>query len=49
MCIRDSNGATLYLKQVNEKGGVNGKQLEAVTMDEQGDETQAVTLSLIHI
>ena len=37
------NGATLYLKQVNEKGGVNGKQLEAVTMDEQGDETQAVT------
>ena len=37
------NGATLYLKQVNEKGGVNGMQLEAVTMDEQGDETQAVT------
>ena len=37
------NGATLYLKQVNEKGGINGKQLEAVTMDEQGDETQAVT------
>ena len=22
------NGATLYLKQVNEKGGINGKQLE---------------------
>ena len=37
------NGATLYLKQVNEKGGVNGKQLEIITMDEQGDETQAVT------
>ena len=37
------NGATLYLKQVNEKGGINGKQLEIVTMDEQGDATQAVT------
>ncbi len=37
------NGATLYLKQVNEKGGVNGKQLEIITMDEQGDATQAVT------
>ena len=37
------NGATLYLKQVNEKGGVNGKQLEIISMDEQGDETQAVT------
>ena len=36
------NGATLYLKQVNEKGGINGKQLEIITMDEQG-------LSLIHI
>ena len=37
------NGATLYLKQVNEAGGVNGKQLEIISMDEQGDETQAVT------
>ena len=37
------NGATLYLKQVNEKGGINGKQLEIITMDEQGDATQAVT------
>ena len=36
------NGATLYLKQVNEKGGINGKQLEIITMDEQGDATQAV-------
>ena len=31
------NGATLYLKQVNEKGGINGKQLEIIAMDEQGD------------
>ena len=37
------NGATLYLKQVNDKGGINGKQLEIITMDEQGDATQAVT------
>ena len=37
------NGATLYLDQVNANGGVNGKQLEIITMDEQGDEAQAVT------
>ena len=37
------NGAELYLKQVNANGGVNGKQLEIITMDEQGDATQAVT------
>ena len=36
------NGANLYLDQVNEKGGINGKQIEAITMDEQGDATQAV-------
>ena len=36
------NGATLYLEQVNEKGGINGKQLEILTEDEQGDATQAV-------
>ena len=37
------NGATLYLDQVNANGGINGKQLEIITMDEQGDATQAVT------
>ena len=37
------NGASLYLKQVNADGGVNGKQIEIITMDEQGDATQAVT------
>ena len=36
------NGANLYLDQVNEKGGINGKQIESITMDEQGDATQAV-------
>ena len=37
------NGATLYLKQVNANGGINGKQIEILTEDEQGDATQAVT------
>ena len=32
------NGATLYLKQVNANGGINGKQIEILTEDEQGDE-----------
>ena len=33
------NGATLYLKQVNADGGINGKQIEILTEDEQGDAT----------
>ena len=37
------NGANLRLKQANEAGGINGKQIEIITMDEQGDPTQAVT------
>ncbi len=37
------NGANLYFNEVNAAGGVNGKQLVVVEMDEQGDETQAVT------
>ena len=37
------NGVTLRLKQANEEGGINGKQIEIITMDEQGDPTQAVT------
>ena len=28
------NGATLYLKQVNANGGINGKQIEILTEDE---------------
>ena len=36
------NGAALYLKQVNADGGINGKQIEILTEDEQGDATQAV-------
>ena len=41
--IAVANGANLYIKQLNEKGGINGKQIEVVEMDEQGDATQAVT------
>src|SRR5699024_10616131 len=41
--IAVANGANLYIKQVNEAGGINGKQVEVVEMDEQGDATQAVT------
>ena len=36
------NGAELYVKQVNEAGGINGKQIELDTMDEKGDSTEAV-------
>ena len=36
------NGAELYLNKVNAEGGINGKQIEIVEMDEQGDATQAV-------
>lgn len=38
------NGACLYLKQVNAKGGINGKLIEIISEDEQGDATQAVTV-----
>lgn len=41
--IAVANGAALYIKQLNEAGGINGKQVEVVEMDEQGDATQAVT------
>ena len=39
--VRD--GAMLYINQLNANGGINGKQIEIITMDEQGDPTQAVT------
>ena len=41
--IAVANGANLYIKQINEAGGINGKQVEVIEMDEQGDATQAVT------
>ena len=36
------NGASLYMKQVNADGGVNGKQLELSAQDSQGDPESAV-------
>lgn len=35
-------GAELYIKQVNDKGGVNGKQIDVEEQDEKGDATEAV-------
>mgnify|MGYP001420412284 CR=1 FL=1 len=36
------NGATLYLKQVNANGGINGKKIVMNTYDTKGDVTEAV-------
>ncbi len=41
--IAVANGALVYINQVNADGGINGKQIEVIQMDEQGDATQAVT------
>ena len=35
------NGAELYTKQLNEKGGANGKTIELMIEDEKGDSTEA--------
>lgn len=40
MAVR--NGAMLYIDQVNEAGGINGKKIEVIEYDEKGDETEAV-------
>lgn len=37
------NGAMLYFDEVNAAGGVNGKQIEVIALDEKGDATEAVT------
>lgn len=37
------NGAQLYIDQVNEAGGVNGKQIETIVYDNKGDSTEAIT------
>ncbi len=37
------NGARLYIEQVNAAGGINGKQIEIVEYDEEGEPEKAVT------
>lgn len=36
------NGAMLYLNKVNAEGGINGKQLNVIKLDEKGDASEAV-------
>ncbi len=38
------NGAQLYVKQINEAGGIEGKKIELVTEDEKGDAAEAVNV-----
>lgn len=40
--IACANGAQLYFDQLNEDGGINGKQIEYTVEDEKGDATEAV-------
>lgn len=41
--INVRNGARLYLEQINAAGGVNGKQIEILEYDEEGEPEKAVT------
>ena len=41
--IAVQNGVKLYVDQLNKAGGINGKQIELVSYDEEGDATKAVT------
>ena len=38
-----NNGVKMYFEELNAKGGINGKQVELVTYDEEGDPVKAVT------
>ena len=38
-----NNGVMMYFEELNAKGGINGKQVELVTYDEEGDPVKAVT------
>lgn len=37
------NGATLYFRELNAAGGINGKQIEIVKYDDRGDAAEAIT------
>ena len=41
--IAVQNGVKLYVDQLNAAGGINGKQIELISYDEEGDATKAVT------
>ena len=38
-----NNGVVMFVEELNAKGGINGKQVELVTYDEEGDPVKAVT------
>lgn len=38
-----NNGVVMFFEELNAKGGINGKQVELVTYDEEGDPVKAVT------
>ena len=38
-----NNGVMMYFEELNAKGGINGKQIELITYDEEGDPVKAVT------
>lgn len=38
-----NNGVQMFFEELNAKGGINGKQVELVTYDEEGDSVKAVT------
>ncbi|MFI3250747.1 MAG: ABC transporter substrate-binding protein [Eubacteriales bacterium] len=39
-----SNGANFYINQVNESGGINGKQIEVVEYDDKGESAEVISL-----
>ena len=41
--IAVQNGVKLYVDQLNAAGGINGRQVELVSYDEEGDATKAIT------
>lgn len=40
--IAASNGIKMGIDEINENGGIGGKQIELITLDEKGDPTEAV-------
>lgn len=42
--IAVSQGALLYIDQVNADGGINGKQIEIIQYDDKGEPTEAISL-----